>query len=130
MGVLKAKVGGAWVEVPGVGAWVDAVPWIPVTVFGGTWVNYDTNLYTAAAYRKVGDIVYLRGLVKGGVTQTPIFTLPVGYRPNPNRYHHLAAIANDAAAVVRVGGDGIVLASSGNVTTWWSIDSLSFSVTP
>lgn len=51
-------------------------PWIPVTYQNG-WhlVNY------SLAYRKIGDIVYLRGDMGGGTNPGTVFTLPVGYRP-------------------------------------------------
>lgn len=49
--------------------------------FQGTWVNY------AAGYEEVGywkdpwGVVHLAGTAKNGVINTPIFTLPGGYRP-------------------------------------------------
>jgi hypothetical protein len=60
------------------GAYYEAV-WTPVTSFLNSWVNYGG--WGTAAYRKVNDLVYLRGLVRNGVVGTSIFTLPAGYRP-------------------------------------------------
>ncbi len=44
----------------------------------GSWANYGSGKQNAQ-YRKQGDKVTLRGLVKSG--SGTIFTLPVGYRP-------------------------------------------------
>jgi len=126
MGVLKAKVGGAWVEVPGVGAWVDVVPWNAVT-FQNSWVNFGSG-YQDAQYRKVGDIVYIRGWVKGGAAGVAMFTLPAGYRPPA--YVHFPAEANDKFGVMRVGPGGDVLLLIGDVTTHVAINNVIFSVTP
>ena len=63
--------------------------WINVS-FATYWENYNTALpgfgYQNVQYRKIGDIVYLRGLAytyQGGViSQGPtLFYLPSGYRP-------------------------------------------------
>jgi hypothetical protein len=51
--------------------------WTNVTLQNG-WVNAPG--YTTQ-YRKIGDIVYLRGRVQGGTMQTTCFTLPSGFRP-------------------------------------------------
>ena len=50
--------------------------WVNCTMQNG-WVAYSV----APAYRKVGDIVYLRGNANGGTKNTVVFTLPVGFRP-------------------------------------------------
>jgi hypothetical protein len=54
--------------------------WIAVLSFGNLWENYGSP-YATAAYRKIGNRVFLRGLVRSGTSAVPIFTLPVGYRP-------------------------------------------------
>jgi hypothetical protein len=75
MGQLYARVGNAWVPTSG-----SPVPgaWIPVTTFLNGWVSYGLQ---APQYRKVGDIVYLRGALKSGTLAAVAFVLPVGYRP-------------------------------------------------
>jgi hypothetical protein len=52
--------------------------WTAVS-FQNSWVNYGT--YQGAQYRRVGDIVECRGLVKSGTVGSAIFTLPTGFRP-------------------------------------------------
>jgi hypothetical protein len=65
--------------------------WTPVTAFLNGWSNYG-GVYQVAQYRKVGDVVHLRGLIKNapGVASpgTPAFVLPTGYRPPANLIHH------------------------------------------
>lgn len=104
------------------------VPWIAPTLLN-SWVNFDTSLYSAAGYRKVGDLVELRGLVKSGTIGLAVFNLPVGYRPT--RSHHLPVAANDAYGTCRVNGSsggapGDVVASAGSVS-WFSLDNIRFS---
>lgn len=53
--------------------------WTAVTVFTNSWVNFDAN--HPAQYRKVGDDVELRGLIKSGTIGLAAFTLPAGFRP-------------------------------------------------
>lgn len=53
--------------------------WTAVT-FQNSWANFGAG-YASCAYRKVGDMVQLRGLATGGLRDTTIFTLPTGYRP-------------------------------------------------
>lgn len=51
--------------------------WTPLTL-QGLWVNYGG--WANAAFRKVNDMVYLRGLIRSGAVGT-IGYLPAGYRP-------------------------------------------------
>ena len=53
--------------------------WTAVTFQNG-WLDYAGG-YQTTQYRKIGDIVYVRGLVKGTAGSTTIFTLPTGFRP-------------------------------------------------
>lgn len=51
--------------------------------FAGTWTNFAGG-WDVAAYRKIGKVVYLKGLVAGGAVGSTIFTLPAGYIPAAN----------------------------------------------
>ncbi len=53
--------------------------WIAVS-FSNSWVDYGSG-YQVAQYRKNGDVVELRGLIKNGTLGSSAFTLPVGFRP-------------------------------------------------
>ena len=51
--------------------------WIQITSF--------TNSFTATNnvyYRKLNNVVWIRGSVSGGTANTSAFTLPAGYRPS------------------------------------------------
>lgn len=54
--------------------------WIAPTLLG-TWANYSSPSFAGAEYRRVGDRVEIRGIVKSGTSGTAVFTLPVGFRP-------------------------------------------------
>lgn len=68
------------------------VPWINIdgsaffnpvgNLFVNSWVNFGGSHQTAQ-FRKVGDMVQLRGLIKLGTMNAAAFVLPAGFRP-PN----------------------------------------------
>ena len=96
--------------------------WIPATLLN-SWTQYAG--FTPAAYRKIGDIVYLRGFVRYGAANTAVFNLPAGFRPQYQ--HHLTGASNDAFMLIRVltNGDVQVNVSGAN---WNSLDGINFSV--
>lgn len=108
------------------GAYYEAV-WTPATLTNG-WVNYDVNTYPAAAYRKVNDLVYLRGLVRNGTIGASGFNLPPGYRPPRN--HHFLVNGNDLPCSVRVlmGGD-VWIGTGSQSNVWIDIAGIVFGVT-
>lgn len=61
----------------------NVAPWTAVSFVNG-WVNYSPGGWEEAQYRKVGDVVQLRGMVKDGTFNSIMFTLPVGFRPPLN----------------------------------------------
>ena len=100
--------------------------WVAPTFQNG-WLNYDAAVYPAAAYRRIGTWVYLRGLLKSGtVGAVPAFTLPVGFRAQ--RIHHLVTLANGLIATVRIQPTGAIELQTGS-NLWFSIDSLYFETT-
>jgi len=79
-------------------------PWVAFGTMGLGWVDFDAN--HRAQYRKVGDDVQLRGLIKSGTTGN-VFVLPVGFRP---------VQADETFPVVMSGGTGNVsVFSNGNI---------------
>ena len=108
------------------GAYYEAF-WTPATLLNG-WTNYDVNTYPAAAYRKVNDLVYLRGLVRNGTIGASGFNLPVGYRPLRN--HHFLVNGNDLPCSVRVlmGGD-VWIGTGSQSNVWIDIGGIVFGVT-
>ena len=53
--------------------------WTNLTLQNG-WVNVG-GAQPLAMYRKVADMVYLRGRIASGTLNTAMFTMPVGFRP-------------------------------------------------
>jgi hypothetical protein len=101
-------------------------PWTGVTFQGG-WYQYPDPQFAPVQYRKIGDIVFLRGLTAGGTPTLPIFTLPAGFR-SPYTLH--VAFASNAAAVYgHVKNNGEVT-PSGGATAWVDLSSVQFSTTP
>jgi hypothetical protein len=68
--------------------------WQGVT-FTNSWTDYGSGFQTCQ-FRRFGDMVQLRGLIKSGTIATSAFTLPVGYRPPATLI--LSGITNLAAS--------------------------------
>ena len=62
-----------------ISTYVSPSAWTALPLFGA-WVAYGAP-YQVPQYRKRGDIVEVRGLIKNGVIGTQAFTLPAGFRP-------------------------------------------------
>lgn len=85
------------VVVPNGGAWV-------TPALGGSWVSWGSP-YRGAGYRKLpsGEVT-ARGLIKLGVTVTPIFTFPEGYRPGAAET--FLGVASNGTARIDVASNG------------------------
>lgn len=103
--------------------------WTDVT-FQNSWVNYDVPGPTArdVSYRRVGDIVYLRGVMKNGTMSTTAFNLPEGFRPGL-AFDSPPANSGGAVGFVNftLGGDVVPFVG---VNTYFFLDGLYFSTTP
>jgi sorbitol-specific phosphotransferase system component IIA len=79
-GVYRLSLDMEWHEatVPGAAGTYSEADWLTPTLLN-SWVNYGGTMQPAQ-YKRIGDRVYIRGVVKSG-TGSPIFTLPAGYRP-------------------------------------------------
>lgn len=68
--------------------------WVAASFQNG-WGNLG-GAYQTVAYRKVGGVVYLRGLAAGGTTTdgTSVFTLPTGFRPSATEAFPIANAAS------------------------------------
>lgn len=113
---LQGKVAGEeWREVGAAGE----------PAFANSWVNYDGSRESAAFY-KLGDRVYLKGVIKNGsAVNTTAFTLPVGYRPAKELW--FAVMSNGAIGRLEVGADGAVRPATGS-TAHYTLDGVSFRV--
>lgn len=82
MTVLKAKISGSWTEIAG-----DVFPMspIPPEFYQTPWTNVTFQngwaAVTPVQYCKIGNIVYMRGMMSSGGNNTICYTLPVGFRP-------------------------------------------------
>ena len=108
--------------------------WQTPTLLNG-WVNYDTNAYQAARYRKIGDEVYITGLVRSGTLGTAVFNLPVGYRPLRNLHFATLCSTGGAAQLAVLEIKGTNGSPAGDVhaniagQTWYSLE-CSFMIGP
>jgi len=106
--------------------------WTPITNFQNNWVNFDTA--RTAQYRKIGDEVKMRGVVKGGTVGygTPMFNLPVGFRPVTGRDEDWVVRAAGAPANLTVFANGnvsVVDNTGGQSVTYVYLNGVSFSTT-
>ena len=132
MGALNVKVGADWVPIGLSGAAVLPTPaWIAPTLLNGWTIYSPGSGFSLPGYRKIGDIVYLRGMITGGsVAAAPFFNLPVGYRISGGAYFIIASAGTPTANYIQVNTSGDVR----NVSTlpsnsWLSLDGVYFSVT-
>jgi hypothetical protein len=77
--------------------------WTAVT-FTNSWVDLG-GAFQTCQYRKVGDIVYVRGYMKTGTINTAAFTLPSGFRPPASL--EWSTMSNGALGQIRVDSGGI-----------------------
>jgi len=93
--------------------------WVGVTL-QNSWVNYDATYGMAnlTYIRKIGSVVYMRGLLKSGTMNTTMFTLPTGYRPAINQI--FSTISAAVLGELRVNANGTVVCTSGS-NVWFSI---------
>lgn len=101
--------------------------WAALTLnSGGNWANYGGSYY-GAAYKRVGDLVFLRGLVvRTSGSDTLIATLPSGYRPGSYSLH--ATAGDDVFARIDLETDGEMRLQAGSATAYLSLDGIVFSI--
>lgn len=104
----------------------------PLPVFQSNWRNYSSETHGTCAYTKDAlGFVHLRGLIVGGLNDTDVFVLPIGYRPSILRMfiasHYAMETSGDNGAKVIVYSNGIVhLIGVSSNTDWVSLDGISF----
>jgi hypothetical protein len=102
--------------------------WIAPTL-SGSWTNFGGGFQTIA-YRRVGDIVYLKGLAKNASLTVPstIFTLPAGYRPPSDTI--FPSVSEDVFGSVRITSVGVVSGFVAKDTdSWVTLDGISLRIT-
>jgi hypothetical protein len=98
---LEVYDGAAWQTLGVHAAWA-----APTLV--NSWADFGGG-NQVAQYRKVGDTVQMRGIVKSGATSTEAFTLPSGFRPPaPANIGSIDATSTPTAALIAIGTAGVV----------------------
>lgn len=106
---------------------VNEEPKLPTLING--WSQYsvvDGTFAQCHFWKDINGIVHINGMVKNGTTtnETPIFNLPVGYRP---RGRELFTVNSSGAfARLDIMADGNVLTGSGVTAAWLSLSGISF----
>jgi hypothetical protein len=104
-------------------------PWFPLPFTTG-WASYAGG-YQPGGYRRLGDMVFLRGLINqaAGAAST-MFTLPTGYRPLGGIVlgSHISSIQM-VRYDINVSGTFVTSATI-QVNNWVSLEGIQFSVTP
>ncbi len=98
--------------------------WATPTLTNG-WVNFVTAGYSTAGYRKIGDIVWLKGTIKNGTVGSDAFTLPTAYRPTAETL--FATESNSVIGRVDVTAAGAVMPIAPSNNAYVMLDGLFFS---
>ena len=83
--------------------------WIAPTL-GNSWVDFLAGV-APTAYRRIGDVVELRGAIKSGTVNTTVFTLPAGARPTAG-IEIFPVVAGAGGARLDIGTNGTVTVRS------------------
>lgn len=96
--------------------------------FDNGWVDFGST-FPDASYRKEGNWVYLRGMIKDGTTGTSVgtaFTLPVGYRPPADL--KFPVMSNGALGHIQIRPAGYVVVLSPSDNTYVDLSGIAFRV--
>ncbi|MCI0343934.1 MAG: hypothetical protein L0221_00635 [Chloroflexi bacterium] len=96
--------------------------WIAPTFTNG-WVNFG-GVTLAAGYRRIGDVIYLRGTIKSGTIAAAAFTLPAGWRPFVQQI--FISDSNNLIGRVTVAVSGNVIPQIGS-NAYYTLDGICFS---
>lgn len=93
-----------------------ATPWVAPTLVNG-WVNFGSDYlgaaYQTARYRKVGDVVYIEGMIKSGTIDQPVFILPAGFRPAARQVFTCLCRGAEMSPSVGIGVGGVLYVTPG-----------------
>lgn len=101
------------------GAWV-------APILNAPWTNFG-DVFAAAGYRKDGNRVQLRGVVKGGAGGTVVFVLPAALRPSAQL---IMTTLSDAGAPTRIdirtSGEVFVGLPPSTQVAWLTLDNITY----
>lgn len=83
-------------------------------VYSNGWSGLTVNSIQPTQYRKIGDIVYLRGAMVGGTNGVVAFTLPSGFRP-PLTLFPASIITGGGLGFLQILSNGAVIPTASNV---------------
>lgn len=89
-----------------------------IPTYTNSWTSYGAG-FAPARYMKVGNIVFVSGLVRSGTIGLPVFTLPVGYRPAYSV--STASQANNVFSLLEILSNGQVTPQTGS-NAYFSLD--------
>lgn len=96
--------------------------------FENSWTNYGSP-FTEAGFRRIGNVVYLQGLIKSGSAAADAFQLPLGYRPSfggtGTTGIYTGLESGNTAARIDILEDGGVYMSVASAT-WTSLENIRF----
>ena len=87
------------------------------------WTNIGGQNPATLEYRRIGALVELHGMIKGGTAANPIATLPVGFRPVRGQLFW-ATDASGAFGSYYITTAGIINASTGAFTSSLAINAI------
>ena len=102
--------------------------WIDLSLTTGWSYQYATD---KAQYRKIGNVVYLRGLITGTADAgTTIATLPEGYRPIGYFERFSCALNNSESVNIQINANGVIndFQKESSSRTFISLSGISFPI--
>jgi len=107
-----------------------AIPEIPIEpVLENNWVNFGLPYANANFYKTADNRVHITGLVKLGILNSKIFTLPAGYIPVKREMFLQAGQIASSFTPIRIDVDdagGVTQLNSSGVADWVSLAGISF----
>lgn len=124
--------------VPGLYAYNVTVPgWVPLNTYDtgwtaatlvNSWVSFDGGaVFDVPSYRRVGQLVVLKGMGKSGTPPSTMFTLPAGMRPSAQQTFVVFSGTGTARVdIAAVGTVNVTALQSGGANTAVSLSGISF----
>lgn len=97
--------------------------------FTNGWGHHNVNAHPVK-YRKVGDVVEVRGVATGGALGSQMFVLPAGFRPPFDIGFVVYAGATNPGYITVDGAGSLVLQLTGTLGAFVYLDPVRYSITP
>ena len=95
-----------------------------------SWVDYDTTYWGPAHVVKIGNVIYVMGLIKNGTItgNTVVTTLPPGYRPAGSLIFPCYYNSSSAECRIDVNSSGHVYINGVTSNTYVTLNTIVFCV--